>query len=136
MLITYPYRNILSACAAGFVGLEGRHARPGPATVAAAGRGLAGQRADTTATHSDTAPLVWRVPEGRRARLRCRWAVAGHGCGTHGGRRHRRHPHFARNLSWSFFETPQKRCNSNEANSMFERVREELRAKLLIDSHS
>ena len=29
-------------------------------------------------------------------------------------------PHFARNLSWSFFETPQKRCNSNNANSMFE----------------
>ena len=40
-------------------------------------------------------------------------------------------PHFARNLSWSFFETPQKRCNSNDANSMFEQVAGELRAKLM-----
>ena len=40
-------------------------------------------------------------------------------------------PHFARNLSWSFFETLQKRCNSNDANSMFEQVAGELRAKLM-----
>ncbi len=33
ILITYPYRNNLSAYAAGFVGLEGRHARNGLATV-------------------------------------------------------------------------------------------------------
>ena len=45
--------------------------------------------------------------------------------------RRRRLPNFARNLSWSFFETPQKRCNSNDANSMFEQVAGELRAKLM-----
>ena len=38
----------------------------------------------------------------------------------HGRRRHRRQPNVARNLSWSFFETPQKHCNSNDANSKFE----------------
>ena len=42
-----------------------------------------------------------------------------------------RHPYFARNLSRSFFETPQKRCNSNDANSMFEQAAGELRAKLM-----
>ena len=44
---------------------------------------------------------------------------------------HHRHPYFARNLSRSFFETPQKRCNSNDANSMFEQAAGELRAKLM-----
>ena len=39
MLITYPYRNYLSAYAAGFVGLEGRHARNGLATVPMEGFG-------------------------------------------------------------------------------------------------
>ena len=47
-----------------------------------------------------------------------------------------RQPNLARNLSRSFFETPQKRCNSNAMNSMFELVEGELRAKLLVDSHS
>ena len=65
------------------------------------------------------------------ARLRCPWATAGPGCGAHGQQRHYRLPNFARNLSWSFFETPQKRCNSNVANSMFEQVAGELRAKLM-----
>ena len=50
--------------------------------------------------------------------------------------RHHRQPNFARNLSRSFFEMPQKRCNSNDANSMFESVVGELRAELLVDSHS
>ena len=36
--------------------------------------------------------------------------------GARGRQRHHRHPHFARNLSRSFFEIPQKRCNSNDAN--------------------
>ena len=44
---------------------------------------------------------------------------------------HHRHPYFARNLSRSFFEIPQKRCNSNDANSMFEQAAGELRAKLM-----
>ena len=42
---------------------------------------------------------------------------------------------FARNFPRSFFETTQKRCNSNDVNSRFELLAGELRAKLLIDSH-
>ena len=42
------------------------------------------------------------------------------GRGARGRRRHHRQPNFARNLSRSFFEMPQKRCNSNDINSMFE----------------
>ena len=60
MLITYPYRNYLSACAAGFVGLEGRHARPGHSGSGGAWQGNGPTR--NTPTHQ--APLVWRVPEG------------------------------------------------------------------------
>ena len=56
--------------------------------------------------------------------------------GRSGRHRHHRQPNFARNLSRSFFEMPQTRCNSNDANSMFESVVEELRAELLVDSHS
>ena len=55
----------------------------------------------------------------------------GPGLGAHGQQRHNRLPNFARNLSWSFFETPQKHCNSNDANSMFEQATGELRAKLM-----
>ena len=43
---------------------------------------------------------------------------------------------FARNFPRSFFETTQKRCNSNDTNSRFELLAGELRAKLLIDSHN
>ena len=53
----------------------------------------------------------------------------GPGHGAHGQQRHHRLPNFARNLSCSFFETPQKHCNSNDANSMFEQAAGELRAK-------
>ena len=52
-------------------------------------------------------------------------------CGAHRQQRHHHLPNFARNLSWSFFEIPQKRCNSNDANSMFKQVAGELRAKLM-----
>ena len=55
----------------------------------------------------------------------------GPGSDAHGQQRHHRLSNFARNLSCSFFETPQKRCNSNDANSMFEQVAGELRAKLM-----
>ena len=41
------------------------------------------------------------------------------------------HPHFARNLTRSFFEIGHKRCNSNDANSTFEQAAGELRATLL-----
>ena len=49
--------------------------------------------------------------------------------------RHRESPqtNFARNLTRSFFEIAHKRCNSNDANSIFEPVGAELRAKLLSD---
>ena len=75
----------------------------------------------------------------RRARLRFPWAVAGPGrASRHEAwlrcpreQEHHRHPYFARNLSRSFFETPQKRCKSNDANSMFEQAAGELRAKLM-----
>ena len=46
--------------------------------------------------------------------------AGGPGSGARGQQRHHRHPHFARNLSRSFFETPQKRYNSNDAHSMFQ----------------
>ena len=70
------------------------------------------------------------TPKTQHARpLRCPRGEAGPGCGAHGRQRHRRLPNFARNLSWSFFETPQKHCNSNDANSMFEQAAGELRAK-------
>ena len=52
-------------------------------------------------------------------------------CGAHGQRRHHRHPNVARDLSRSFFETPQRRCNSNDTNSMLEQAAGELRAKLM-----
>ena len=55
----------------------------------------------------------------------------GPGHGAHEQQRHHRLPNFARNLSCSFFETPQKHCNSNDANSMFEQAAGELRAKVM-----
>ena len=39
MLVTYPYRNTLSAYVAGFVDVEGRHARNGLAAVPMEGFG-------------------------------------------------------------------------------------------------
>ena len=67
----------------------------------------------------------------RRARPRCPWEAAGPDCGTRGRQRHHRQPNLARNLTRSFFDTPQKRCNSNNANSTFEQATGELRATLL-----
>ena len=55
----------------------------------------------------------------------------GPGCGAHGQQRHHRLPNFAHNFPRSFFETPQKHCNSNDAHSMFEKAAGELRAKLM-----
>ena len=42
-----------------------------------------------------------------------------------------RQPNSAHNFPRSFFETTRKRCNSNDANSIFEQATGELRAKLL-----
>ena len=46
------------------------------------------------------------------------------------------HTNFAHNLSWSLFKMRQKRCNSNDASSIFERDKGELRAKLLSIPHA
>ena len=69
---------------------------------------------------SGLAITAHQTPPVRRAWLRCPRAMAGPGGGTRGRKRHNRLPNFARNLSRSFFEMPQKRCNSNDANSKFE----------------
>ena len=44
MLITYPYRNNLSAYAPGFIGLEGRHTRPNHSGDGRPGCGTRGRR--------------------------------------------------------------------------------------------
>ena len=77
---------------------------------------------------------AWRAPEGPQGLAAARTDRGADG--RSGRHRHHRQPNFARNLSRSFFEMPQTRCNSNDANSMFESVVEELRAELLVDSHS
>ena len=43
---------------------------------------------------------------------------------------------FAHNFPRSFFETTQKHCNSNDANSMFEQAAGELRAELMSGSRA
>ena len=75
---------------------------------------------------SNPAPQVWRAPEDTR----------GPRCVAHGQQQLHRHSNVARNLSWSLFATLRKRCNPNAMNSMFELVEGELRAELLVDSHS
>ena len=68
---------------------------------------------------------------GGGARLRCPWEATGPGCDARGGQRHHRQTNFARNLTRSFFDTPQKRCNSNDMNSKLELITGELRATFL-----
>ena len=90
-------------------------------------------------TTGHQAPPAWRAPEGPEGTggLRgtepgqCRWAVARPIHGAGGRRQDPAQTNFARNFRRSFFETAQKRCNSNEVISMFEQVTRELRAKLL-----
>ena len=69
---------------------------------------------------SGLAITAHQTPPVRRAWLQRPRAMAGPGYGARGRKRHNRLPNFARNLSRSFFEMPQKRCNSNDANSKFE----------------
>ena len=84
---------------------------------------------DTPATRHKKASCSAKTPiDGG---VECTSRPARLGRGAHGQQRHHRLPNFARNLSCSFFETPQKQCNSNDANSMFEQVAGELRAKLM-----
>ena len=55
----------------------------------------------------------------------------GPGCGADTRQQESPQPNFARNLTRSLFEIAHKRCNSNDANSMFEQATGELRATLL-----
>ena len=57
--------------------------------------------------------------------------AGGPGRSARGRRRGLVQTNFARNFRRSFFETAQKRCNSNGVISMFEQVARELRAKLM-----
>ena len=100
--------------------IGGKCTTQGSAAPAGARRGTAnwGNRTIRTTTrrrHAGRQLLMLPNPhawgDGRTSEL---------GCGARGRRRHRRQPNLARNLSRLFFDTPQKRCNSNDANSMFE----------------
>ena len=53
-----------------------------------------------------------------------------------GGGRARPQTNVARNFPRSFFETTRKRCNSNDADSRFEILTGELRAKLMCDGRA
>ena len=64
---------------------------------------------------------------GRRARPRCRHPVGRANTGSQG----QRQTNFACNSIRPKFNKPRKRCNSNDANSMFEQAAGELHAKLL-----
>ena len=68
-----------------------------------------------------------RVRRNRRARPRCRLPV---GRASMGWQDHR-HTNFACNSIDPNFNKRRKRCNSNDANSMFEQAAGELHAKLL-----
>ncbi len=67
-----------------------------------------------------------------RAWPRCPW-ITGPGRSIHKQQQHPAQTNFAHNFPRSFFETTRKRCNSNDAHSMFEQAAGELRAKLLGD---
>ena len=83
-------------------GPEGLDAAPERSEGRAAGRGARGWRRGLSGQRAE-APIEARGADGRS------------GCP-----RDYRQPNFARNLLRSFFEMSQKRCNSNDANSMFE----------------
>ena len=74
-----------------------------------------------TGTHEATrTPRTAGVKGAGRNRRAWRLYPRAAGAGFERRRRHHRQPNFARNLSRSFFEMPQKRCNSNDTNAMFE----------------
>ncbi len=108
-------------------------------------RATAPDQKGCTAYGSGAAPTSHKSKRGScetRAWLQCPWVAAGP---DHRARDRQRDPRVtaittsakvAHNFPRSFFETARKRCNSNDANSMFEQAAGELRAKLLIESHS
>ena len=85
------------------------------------------ERADTTAHQ---APPAWsgRHPRSRRTRPRCGLRPVGR---TSTGSQGHRQTNFACNSIGPNFNKPRKRCNSNDANSIFEQAAGELHAKLL-----
>ena len=85
------------------------------------------ERADTTGHRRNRCEAAGGCVGRRRARPRCRRPVRRANTGSRG----QRQTNFAHNFPRSLFETTRKRCNSNDANSMFEKVAGELRAKLL-----
>ena len=109
MAVSSPHRH--SRAKAMPVSFE---ARPAPAKATAVSHPHRHKRAKATAVSDKRA--VWST---------------GPRCDARGRRLPHRQPNFARNLSRSFFNTPKKRCNSNDMNSMFETVAGELRAKLV-----
>ena len=71
------------------------------------------------------------ISNGRTHRLERARRSGGPGCGADTRHQESPRPNFARNLTRSFFEIGQKRCNSNDTNSTFEQATGELRATLL-----
>ena len=95
-----------------------------------AGRVLYRTRGRDRASHDSTPARQVRSGRhrrNRRARPRSRRPVDGASMGWRG----QRQTNFAHNFPRSLFETTRKRCNSNDANSIFEQAAGELRAKLL-----
>ena len=70
---------------------------------------------------------------GTGGRRRGRQAAAGPGRASRRDTETTPHTHFAHNFPRSLLEIAQKRCNSNDMNSIFEALAGELRAKLLSD---
>ena len=107
----------------------GRHTNQSHARIATARGELHAKLGELS---NDVDPHQHHTPHRRGGRRRTRAGLEidhSEPSGSRGRRRDHRQPNFARNLSWSFFETHQKRCNSNDANSTSEQVAGELRAK-------
>ena len=96
-----------------------------------AGRVLYRTRGRDRASHDSTPARQVRSGRHRRNHRtwpRCRLRQVGR---ANTGSRGQRQTNFAHNFPRSLFKTAQKRCNSNDANSIFEQAAGELRAKLL-----
>ena len=78
----------------------------------------------TTPVFQTKEPTDWSAPDGPEG-------LAAAPTRVNTRQRESPQPNFARNLTRSLFEIAHKRCNSNDANSMFEQATGELRATLL-----
>ena len=78
----------------------------------------------TTPVFQTEEPTDWSAPDGPEG-------LAAAPTRVNTRQRESPQPNFARNLTRSLFEIAHKRCNSNDANSMFEQATGELRATLL-----